>query len=112
MWIRTLRVALVPLTFAACATTSIEPLPTQPPEAPSCPLQSFLPCEGPNPETSNNLGETEPADAMNRARWLTCIERHNAWLQCAKTLIDRGFLRAPSPTAPATPQPATRTTEE
>lgn len=42
------------------------------------------------------LGATEAADVENRSRWLVCIERHNAWLQCAATLIERGYLRGPA----------------
>lgn len=105
MPIRLLLLALVLFLFVGCATTNTAPLPTQPPAAPTCPRESFLACEPPIAEAGSTLGESEVADARNRARWLACIERHNAWLSCAATLIQRGFLRTPNPNPTTEPDP-------
>jgi hypothetical protein len=52
-------------------------------------------CEPPVRASDPSMGAAEVADVQNRARWLACIERHSAWLQCAAALIDRGLLARP-----------------
>ena len=67
-------------------------------EAPTCPTESFLACRPPVTPADPSLGASEEADVENRARWLECIERQNAWLSCAARLIDGGFLKGPGVT--------------
>lgn len=89
------------LICTGCASSSSVTLPPPPSDPPSCPAPAYAPCPPPAaPLDGQTLGVTEATDAENRARWLVCIERHNAWLECATRLIERGYLAAPS-----TPKP-------
>lgn len=78
-----------------CVTTRLPNLSKPLAEVPTCPVEAFQACRAPVLSKDDSLGATEAADVENRARWLACIERHNAWLGCAASLIDRGFLKAP-----------------
>lgn len=83
------------LLLSACATTSSPVLPQRPVRPPTCPTESFRACPAPIMTPGASLGQTEADDVENRARWATCIARHSAWLRCARTLIDAGFLSPP-----------------
>jgi hypothetical protein len=83
------------LIFSGCGTTIWPQSKPQPIDPPSCPRQAFEACQGPIPPAGVTLGDTEPTDAGNRARWLACIERHNAGLQCLAELVSKGYLRRP-----------------
>ena len=85
------------LVLTGCATNSLPNLSKPPTEAPTCPVAAFQACEAPMLSTDKSLAATELVDVENRARWLGCIERHNAWLACASTLIEQGYLRGPAP---------------